>query len=158
MGWMMICLIALSSQWALAHKNHHHGSDLESQRAADPRILSKITNTYNEKVRSIFGQKCMDCHSAHTRFPWYYQLPIAKGLIEEDIKEARTHLDIGNGYPFQGHGNYISDLEEIARTVQEGSMPPLRYRIMHPSSRLTEEERKAVLGWIEESLLLLKEK
>lgn len=155
---ILLFFLALSSPEAHAHKNHDHGAATDGEKKVDPQVLNKIATLYNEQVRSIFQQKCMDCHSTQTRYPWYYKLPFAKSLIDEDVEEAKKHLDIGEGYPFQGHGTYISDLEEIARTIREGTMPPFRYRVMHPSAGFTEEERKAVLRWIDESLLLLKGK
>lgn len=145
-----------STSAAFAHKNHHaHRAD---GKPLKQELLSQVSQSYDNQVRAIFQQKCLDCHSGQTRYPWYHKLPFAKSLIDQDIREAREHIDFGEGFPFRGHGDPVSDLEEVARTIKENTMPPPRYWLMHPSARLTEEERTIILRWAEESLQLLKGK
>jgi hypothetical protein len=66
-------------------------------------------------------------------------------MLDSDIREAKHHLDLSDGYPFKSHATPIEDLDAIAESVQKGTMPPLFYRIMHRSDAMTHEEKKAVL-------------
>lgn len=63
---------------------------------------------------------------------------------------------MSNDFPFEGHGSPLEDLDAIEKTVNDGTMPPWNYRLMHPSSTLTDSEKSTVLRWIEESREILK--
>lgn len=117
--------------------------------------LEKINEEYKEKVRPIFQNNCFDCHSQKTRYPWYYKLPIAKQIIDKDISDALPHLDLTNDFPFKGHGTPEKDFKAIEESINNGSMPPLRHRIMHRGSGLNEDELKSVMKWIEDSRKML---
>ena len=43
----------------------------------------------------------------------------------------------------------------VAKAVEEGSMPPLRYRLAHWDSRLNKEEKKVLKEWIDSAKKLL---
>lgn len=119
-------------------------------------IYKNINAEYKIKVEAIFKGKCFDCHSGQTVYPWYYKIPGVNLLIDSDIKEARSHLDMSDGFPFKGHGTPMQDLGELEKTVKSNSMPPLYYKLFHDNSSLTEIEKKIILKWIRESKMQLK--
>lgn len=147
---------------AYAHKGQLHGpadhSSSQEQKSIKKEEFQEINGAYLQTVRPIFAKKCFDCHSGNTRYPWYYKIPGARQLIERDVKEAKRHLDLSDDFPFGGHGAPYDDLEAIRETIHEGSMPPLRYRMLHIGSGITEEEKKAVFEWIESSQKLIHQK
>lgn len=155
----VVCLIALSAIFsggrAYSHKDHHHGSPKAAGAALSKEVLVKINADYEQNVKPIFRKSCYDCHSQETRYPWYSSLPFAKGLIEKDVREAKEHLDLSNGFPFKGHGTPRTDLESIRDAVKNGSMPPLRYTALHWSAKLSKEEVATVLNWAETGLAAL---
>lgn len=110
--------------------------------------LEKINESYKRDVKPIFKSRCFDCHSQTPRLPWYYKVPLVHNLLDSDMKEAKEHLDFTNDFPFGGHGTPKEDLEAIAESVRDKSMPPFRYRVMHQNSALTDSERETVLDWI----------
>lgn len=138
-----------------AHEKHDAKTELkpESEIATNEKaVLTEINAEYLKSVKPIFQKSCFDCHSGTTNYPWYKSIPGVKQLIQSDIKEARTHLDLSDDFPFTGHGTPVTDLEAIRGSVKNGSMPPFRYRIMHSKNKMSDEERKATLLWIEQSL------
>lgn len=145
--WVILSLVFISSA-VVAHKNHHMQKVDESPTAT----LEKISDIYNKTVKPIFQKACFDCHSSSTKFPWYSSIPIIKGFIAKDIVEAKEHLDMDPGFPFKSHARPAEDLEAIKESLDGGSMPPLRYRLLHPSSKLTGEEIGVVKVWVDESL------
>ncbi len=162
-----LLLIDLNPGTAYAHKGHTHAkpaSVLKDEKEpvkeagieADA-VLRTIGASYGSSIETIFRRTCFDCHSSETHYPWYSKMPFVKSVIEGDIEEAKKHLDMSEGFPFKGHGSVPEDLTAIEEAVREGSMPPLRYRVLHPESSLTGVERERVKNWVEESLKLLKE-
>jgi hypothetical protein len=157
---LTICLGFLAAGQALAHKGHEHGTKTaapgrEQTLGKKESAIQQIGESYKASIKPIFAKKCMDCHSGNTVFPWYYKIPGVKQYINSDIEEAREHLDISNDYPFKSHAKPIEDLEAIREDTEEGSMPPLIYRIAHRDSKLTDNEKKAILDWVKQSKALL---
>ncbi len=132
-----------------AHENIQHGTPRAAAKGGYP---AESVGEYNERIAPLFKRVCFDCHSGSTKYPWYWKLPFVKWLIENDIKDARSHLDMSNCLPFAGHGSAEDDLAEVREAVAEHSMPPLRYRIMHRKNQLTQAEVKAVVDWADRSL------
>ena len=140
---------------ANAHQGHEHHKALplsESQEQNRKIKLEKINDDYKQRIKPIFQRSCFDCHSTQTKYPWYYKIPGAKGLIDSDIAEAKKHIDLSHDFPFQGHGSPEEDLPAIRKAIEGNTMPPFRYKILHPNAKLSEPERKAILQWINEGL------
>ncbi len=119
-------------------------------------ILSKINDVYLESVKNIFEKKCLSCHGINNSLPWYYNVPGAKQLMNYDMKESKKHMDMSNDFPFMGHGSPADDLNALAKTIKKGNMPPLRYKLLHWNSELTEDEINIVAKWLTEALEALK--
>lgn len=97
----------------------------------------------------VMQASCVDCHTANmTTYPVYFQLPVAKDIIARDIKEARAAFLIDQDQ--LGGVAPISpvDLAKIATEVQEGAMPPMRYKALHWNSSLSPEQKQAVLDFV----------
>ena len=130
-------------------------SDQSQSGASDSATLAKIDSDYQKYIMPIFKKACFNCHSSKTKYPWYYKLPIAKGIIDADIKEAKKHLEMGDSFPFAGHGGPYEDLKAIKNSIDEGTMPPFKYQIMHWKSFLGPEEKKAITQWAKDGMDLL---
>jgi len=115
----------------------------------------EIAQTYQVKVRPIFTEKCADCHGTGRNLPWYAGIFGIKQLIQWDIKQAKKHLDISHDYPFRGHGTPKEDLEAIIKSVKKQNMPPLRYKMLHWESGMTEAEKTTVTHWAQTALTQL---
>lgn len=141
---------------AFAHKNHarHEEEKLPETPDATKELalrLESINEAYKKDIKPIFQRACFDCHSQSPHLPWYHSLPFVHSMLERDMQEAKVHLDFSDDFPFKGHGSPEEDLEAIANTIKDKSMPPLRYQIMHFGSGLGNEERKTILKWTGES-------
>ena len=127
----------------------------EKTRPSTQETYESINSSYMKIVKPIFEAKCLACHSSQTVPPWYSNIPGVKSLIEYDRKEAQEHLEMSQGFPFGGHGDPLSDLQAIADSVKQNSMPPLRYKLINWFSGLSSKERDLILRWASESHSLL---
>jgi hypothetical protein len=114
-----------------------------------------LTQSEFAVLQPVFKKGCFDCHTTKTEFPWYYKLPVVKGMIDSDIAEAKKHMDMSDGFPFGGHGKPADDLVAIRVEVVEGKMPPMSYRLMHWNAKPSDSERDSVVTWVERSLARL---
>jgi hypothetical protein len=117
--------------------------------------IEEIAHDYLVEVKTIFKSACFDCHTNLTTYPWYYTLPLVKTKIDRDIAEAREHLDFSNDYPFMSKNNLAQDLKAIAKAIEDDSMPPLPYALIHRTKTMLPEQKKQVLSWVNESLKAL---
>lgn len=151
----MVCL----PLQATAHKVRHKGPEAPPSIVKQLKTsLNKINAGYLQDIKPIFEKKCFDCHSSQTVFPWYYKIPGIRQMIQSDIDEARDHLNMDSGFPFKSHASPLEDLEAISESIRTNDMPPATYRIMHPKSALTPEEKEKVYRWVELGKALLKGK
>ena len=140
----------------VAHEEHHRESGSQESKKANAEAELKlayddIQTEYAKSVQPIFNMKCAACHSEKSQSPWYSKIPGLHQLIESDRSEAKEHLEISKGFPFGGHGEPIEDLNAINEVATKGTMPTRFYSFMHPSSKLTQDEKKNVLQWVKAS-------
>jgi len=116
--------------------------------------LGIINQRYLKEVKPIFEKKCFACHGESKEKPWYSRIPGPKQLIQWDIDKAKEHMDMTHEFPFKGHGSPVKDLKAMIKTVQQGSMPPLRYKLIHWDSSLEFDEADRVTDWAKDGLQL----
>lgn len=143
---------------ALAH-HEKHVADKPMPAAAKEVMVQKINVNYIQNVKPIFSAKCADCHGANTIYPGYYKIPLVKQLIDHDVTEGHEHLDISQDFPFIGHDGESSmtdNFTAIREVVSDGDMPPWRYTLLHPSTKLSPMDKQRILDWIAQSEATLK--
>lgn len=120
-------------------------------RALNAKVLAEVGLKYQQSVEPLLKQACFDCHSTATVFPWYHQLPGVAQYLDHHVEEARKRLDLSDGFPFKGRSPIVSRIRGIGATLKRGSMPLWDYKLMHAKARLTDDEKKAVTDWADES-------
>jgi hypothetical protein len=93
--------------------------------------------------RRLAVAACYDCHSNETVWPAYSYVAPVSWLVQHDVDEGRDKLNFSN---WGAAGN---EVDELAEVVEEGSMPPRSYTILHPDARLSEEEKAALIRELE---------
>jgi hypothetical protein len=146
---LLVILFAGSGNKVMAHEGDKAAGAVPRQTAVDEqeRKMVEITAEYQLAVAPLIQRACADCHSGDTQYPWYSMMPGISQWIKDDIEEARKHMEFSNGYPFQSHATPLEDLIAVEKVIKDGSMPPLRYRLMHSRARLNEQEKKRIIDW-----------
>ncbi len=100
----------------------------------------------------VMQSSCVDCHSTNMiAYPIYSQIPPAKNIIAHDIVEAQaafvlTQSQLSGASPIAG-----ADLSRIATEINEGAMPPAKYKALHWNAVLSGEQKKAVLNYVKKT-------
>lgn len=121
---------------------------LTYQAPQEPLLLTGNPNPYAKQAAQIFAQKCSDCHTSKTRYPFYFSLPIVKQVINQDIQAGLNNYELTpilfaktNNIP----ENYLVKLEHV---IADNSMPPARYTMVHWNAMLTGQDKTVLLKWI----------
>lgn len=91
------------------------------------------------RTRELAVESCFDCHSNLTDWPWYTNVAPFSWFVQRDVDEGRETLNFTEWDRPQGAG------DEISEVISEGEMPPWNYTVIHPSARLTAEERQHLI-------------
>lgn len=81
-------------------------------------------------------EACYDCHSNETKWPIYSRVAPVSWWVRNHVDEGRASLNFS-----EWHGRS----RDAAETIQEGSMPPSYYTLLHPSARLNAAEKQQLI-------------
>jgi transposase len=101
-----------------------------------------------QAVHTVFVQKCYDCHSHNTVYPWYVNVQPVGWWMYRHIQEGRRHLDFSE-FKTYSDKKAAHKLEEIIEMIREKEMPLKSYRIAHPEAAVTPNEELAINNWIQ---------
>lgn len=115
------------------------------------------------QTRDLATRACFDCHSNETVWPWYARVAPVKWGVARDVAEGRAVLNFsewGGPQPAGQGGEADEDdngeaedlLEEVQEVLDEGEMPPTKYVLLHPSAKLTPDEREQLRAGLIASL------
>ena len=85
---------------------------------------------------------CYDCHSNLTKWRWYSNLAPASWLVTHDVEDGRGALN------FSEWNKPQPDAGELTEKVSSGEMPPLQYKLIHGSARLSSKQKEQLVAAI----------
>ncbi len=111
-------------------------------------LVSMVPDT----LAAVFLNACYDCHSDHTRYPWYSQVSPVSWYLNHHIEEGRTHLNFST-WGTLDKGKKISILDEICEECKAGTMPLKSYLLMHRDTRLSPDQMESICKWAEKEAM-----
>jgi hypothetical protein len=98
------------------------------------------------EVMDILRSSCYDCHSNLTDWRWYSYVAPISWMMASHVEEGREHLNFSNWGNLE-RSKQAKLKEEIWEEIREERMPLWQYRIMHPLSKLTQEQKTLMRHW-----------
>jgi len=105
-----------------------------------------------DTLASVFLHSCYDCHSNHTIYPWYSSVAPFSWYLKRHIDEGKAHLNFSS-WGIMDKAQKITQLDQICEEITYGTMPLKSYLWIHTSSKLSEQEIKAICEWAESEAL-----
>jgi hypothetical protein len=135
---ILIIILLLVIQFVQPQRNTSDGlgdSDISKVYSMPPDLHQTMIN------------KCYDCHSNNTRYPWYSYLQPIGWWLAAHVHEGKEHVNFSTfkNYDAKQKAHALEELEEV---VEEGSMPLKAYVLLHPDAELTDSDKKAILDWV----------
>lgn len=100
-----------------------------------------------DSLHSILQSACYDCHSNHSRYPWYSNIQPLAWVLAGHIKRGKSELNFSEfaGYSMR---KQVSKLKGVADQVEDNEMPLPSYRWMHKPARLSTHEKQTIINWM----------
>jgi hypothetical protein len=95
------------------------------------------------RARALAKAACYDCHSNESKWPVYSYVAPLSWLVRRDVVEGRGRLN------FSTWDRGEREAHEGAETVEEGSMPPRQYTLLHPDAKLSAAEKAELIAALE---------
>jgi hypothetical protein len=98
------------------------------------------------QTRTLAVAACFDCHSNQTTSHWYEHVAPISWWTNRHVQQGRASLNFSEYDP----ANHRSGTQ-VARRVQEGSMPPSYYTWfgLHANAKLSASDRAALVAGLE---------
>ena len=104
--------------------------------------------SYNEKLKIIFEQNdCYACHSNNPNTPFYSNFPIIGDQVKDDILKAQKYLLLDE---VNIENINEADFAKIEQTMLTGSMPLLKYKVIHWGTGFNKKEKNIIATWVRE--------
>ncbi len=104
-----------------------------------------------ENIQAVLGSACYDCHSNNTVYPWYSNIQPGAWFMSRHITEGKKLLNFSE-FGMLSKRRQASKLKEISNQIKDNQMPPWSYEMMHKKARLTTEQKKIVIDWINKAV------
>jgi hypothetical protein len=100
------------------------------------------------RIATMLRNACYDCHSNHTRYPWYNRIQPVAWWLASHVNDGKRSLN------FSIFGQYDAKrkskkLDQIADQVNEHDMPLSSYTWIHADARLSDKDRNELTDWID---------
>lgn len=103
-------------------------------------------------LQEVFRNSCYDCHSDHTRYPWYAGISPFSWIIDRHIAGGKAALNL-NEYGLLTDVKKLSVLNDVCDVVAEKSMPPANYLMLHADAVISEDDAEALCDWADEAAM-----
>ena len=137
-------LVVVGASLALARIHPFGNAELYDAGGARTPNLSR--SKMPDEVRAILIDKCADCHSNHSRAPFYGLFAPVSWLMERDVVEARKamNLSVWENYSEDQQQTFAT---QIVQQAGKREMPPLQYRVIHWNAQVADGNLQALKQW-----------
>ncbi|MGQ8337992.1 heme-binding domain-containing protein [Sunxiuqinia sp. A32] len=104
------------------------------------------------EVMLTIKNACLDCHSDQTNYLWYHKISPVSWMINSHIKEGKGELNFSK-WGEMSSIDQVGILTKISEEVERKQMPLKSYTFMHKKAKLSEEQSKALIDWVDETAL-----
>jgi Haem-binding domain len=87
----------------------------------------------------VARSSCYSCHSNETDWPFYSYVAPMSWLVRSDVENGRDELN------FSDWERDAGEADDAVEAIEDGSMPPDRYTLIHRNASLSDDEREVLV-------------
>ncbi len=99
-------------------------------------------------IATILKNACYDCHSHHTAYPWYTNVAPISLMIRSHIRGGRQQVNFSTWADYDAKKKNHK-IEEMIEVIESKYMPMKSYTWLHPEAKLSGDDRKILVDWLE---------
>jgi hypothetical protein len=104
------------------------------------------------QTKILAQRACYDCHSNETVWPVYARVPPGSWLAVFDTVRGRRNLNFSEWGTQPVGGERGRGVSDVVQVINDGSMPPGIYTMMHKNAVLNPQERQQLIDGLQKSL------
>ncbi len=124
------------------------GAQFIPMNLTNPSYDAAVSMQVPKEVRPILQKACYDCHSNHTKFPWYAKVAPVSWVLASHVNEGRKALNFST-WKKMDSSLQQERIDRMYHVVKIGFMPKQSYTWMHPESKLDKAEKQVLKRWVE---------
>lgn len=117
-------------------------NDGTAEAATDIRHVVQVPDS----VMTLLKTSCYDCHSNHTKYPWYNKIAPVSWWLSNHVNEGKRELNFST-FASYSHRRQNKKLEETEKQVKEHEMPLNSYLWIHTDAKLNEQQIQVISDW-----------
>jgi Haem-binding domain len=117
--------------------------------AVDPSQTIEAHTQMTPDVASVLDRSCRDCHTNKTVWPWYTNIAPVSWWLTNHVNEGRGDLNMSE-WGRLPRDRQERKLRQMCDEITDGMMPLSSYLPMHPTARLSEQDKKLLCDWTDE--------
>lgn len=133
---------------AMATQFFAPGKNLDLPRPAPDSLV--VRHQAPPEVVRLLDAACNDCHSNHTRYPWYAEIQPVGWLVARYVRDGKHALNLST-FGTLGAAAQADRLQAMTDAIVDRNMPPTTYGWLHREARLTEEQIRQFAVWAAET-------
>lgn len=99
-------------------------------------------------LRNWFQERCYDCHSHQTRWPWYSRIAPLSWWFADEVRRGQAGVNFSRWSSYTPRQRRLALRRSLER-IRQDLMPPLSYRLAHPDG-LDEEEVRQLEDFVQQ--------
>ncbi|HEU5236599.1 MAG TPA: heme-binding domain-containing protein [Pyrinomonadaceae bacterium] len=100
-------------------------------------------------VAAILERSCRDCHSNKTVWPWYTHVAPVSWWLKSHVDNGRKDLNLSEWGKLP-RDRQDRKLRQMCDEVQDGNMPLASYLPMHPTAKLSDQDKRTLCAWTDQ--------
>lgn len=93
-------------------------------------------------LEGAIKESCFDCHSHQVRLPWYTRLAPLSWWVADEVRRGRAGVNFSTWSDYSPRRRALAWRRSLQR-IREHAMPPLTYRLLHPTA-INEEQLQSL--------------
>ncbi|MBI5692789.1 MAG: heme-binding domain-containing protein [Verrucomicrobia bacterium] len=100
------------------------------------------------EVKHLLQVGCYDCHSDHTRYPWYAEIQPIGWWLAQHVRDGKRELNLSS-FGELSRKRQAGRIEEMIDVIARRDMPLKSYTLTHRDAVYTEAQIKQINDWLE---------
>lgn len=100
------------------------------------------------EVKHLLQVGCYDCHSDHTRYPWYAEVQPLGWWLAQHVRDGKRELNL-SAFGELSKKQQTGKLEAMADVIERREMPLKSYTLTHRDAAFTAAQITQINGWLE---------